>query len=87
MTISSRADYQERDTILKLLSDDENAKVSTAEGAVHLKEGDEYVDLEQLDRGIQRASAEMPNLTSSRMIPRNALHDETWAKIVALLGA
>ena len=40
-----------------LLSDDEVASVSTAEAAAGLSDGDECLDLEQLDRGVRRASA------------------------------
>jgi len=40
---------------MKLLSDDEVARVSTAQTASHIPDGDEYVNLEQLDKGVQRA--------------------------------
>ena len=59
MTVAERAEHIARDTILKLLSDEENAKVSSAEGSAVLAQGEEYVDLEHLDRGIQRADAAM----------------------------
>jgi hypothetical protein len=50
-----RKEYVTRDTILRLLSDDEIARVSTAETAAGLADGDEYVDLDAPDRGVQRA--------------------------------
>jgi hypothetical protein len=39
------------------LSNDEIAKASTAESASVLTEGAEYLDLEHLNRGVQRANA------------------------------
>jgi hypothetical protein len=87
MTKPKGPDYAARDVILKLLSDDENAKVSTAEGAAALAGGEEYVDLEHLDQGVQRAKASMTKLTTGRVIPRGAVREETWGKIVAKLGS
>ena len=57
MKNDERTAYVTRDTILKLLSDDEVAKVSTAETASRLADGDEYLDLEHLDKGVRRAGA------------------------------
>ena len=54
MKADKRTEYITRDTILRLLSDDDIARVSTAETAASLAEGDEYVDLEAPDRGVQR---------------------------------
>ena len=56
MTTVERADRVARDTILKMLSDEENAKVSRAEGAAGLPDGEEYVDLEHLEAGVQLPS-------------------------------
>ena len=42
-----------RDTILKLLSDEENARVATGEAGARLSEGDEYLDLLHLDQGVR----------------------------------
>jgi len=86
MTVAERADQTARDTILKLLSDEENAKVSSAEGAGGLAQGEEYVDLEHLDRGIQRADATMTKGAIGHILPRRAVHGETWSKILAQLA-
>jgi hypothetical protein len=85
MTNSRDLNYAARSTILKFLSDDENAKVSMAEGGAALAEGEEYVDLEHLDRGFQRAKATMAKPSTEHMIPRSALRDATWNKILAQL--
>jgi hypothetical protein len=85
MTAAERAEYVSRDTILKMLSDEEMAKVGTAESATGLKEGEQYLDLEHLDKGIQHAQASMSKLTTSHIVPRSAVRGETWSKILAQL--
>ena len=80
MADAKRAEQVARDTILKLLSDEENARVSTGEAASRLTEGAEYLDLQHLDRGVQRAG-----VTMGHVLPRNAVSDETWRKIIAHL--
>jgi len=74
------ADMMTRDTILKMLSDDEVAKVSTAETAPKMAEGDEYVDLEQLPRGVQHAHG--AHTPMQNVLPRKAVHEKTWSKIL-----
>ena len=69
--------------LLKLLSDEENAKVSTAESASRLAEGQEYLDLEHVDQGVQRAKA---TTTMGHVLPRSAVSDETWRRILTQLA-
>ena len=85
MTDAERASEVARDVILKLLSDEETARVSTAEGASGLTEGAEYLDLEHLDRGVQRAKA-ATGVTMGHLLPRSAVRGETWRKILAQLA-
>jgi hypothetical protein len=85
MNAEKRTEYLTRDSILKLLSDDEVASVSTAETAPRLVDGDEYLDLEQLARGVQRAPA--VSVTMGRVLPRKAVREATWSAIVARLPA
>lgn len=85
MMTDKRSDYTTRDSILKLLSNDEVARVSTAEMAVHLGEGDEYLDLEQLGRGVRRAHASDQPMAS--VLPRKAVLPETWSRILTELEA
>jgi hypothetical protein len=70
-----------REAILALLSETELAKVSTAEGAQQLIEGDVYVDLTHLDAGIQQVKA-TPRTPPGHALPRYAVSDATWEKIV-----
>jgi hypothetical protein len=85
MTTSERTAYVTRDTILKLLSDDEVAKVSNAEAASGLIKGAEFLDLEHLDQGVQSAKDET-KVALGHALPRNAVSGETWGKILALLA-
>lgn len=75
-------DYVHRDLLLKTLSDEEVSSVSTAETAERLPDGEEFVDLEHLDQGVQRAGKVIP---MGRVLPRKAVHERTWTKIVAYL--
>jgi hypothetical protein len=86
MTDAKRAEHVARETILKLLSNEEIAKVSMAEAASGLTEGKEYLDLEHLDQGVQRAKA-ATKVTMAHVLPRSAVRDETWSKILAQLVA
>ena len=79
-----RTETVTRDNVLKLLSDDEVASVSTAETATRLLDGEEYLDLEHLDRGVQKTT-KSPTVMAG-VLPRRTVRKDTWGKIVALLG-
>jgi len=79
-----RLDYVARDSILKLLSEAELAKVSTAEDGLELAATDEYIDLEHLHQGVKRPPVQ--STAASRMLPRSAVSEGTWRKILAVLG-
>ena len=85
MAHKARAELVARETILKLLSDDETARVSTAEAAGTLIDGAEYLDLEHIDKGIQRATG-ATNVTMGHVLPRRAVTAGTWTKILAHLA-
>jgi VIT1/CCC1 family predicted Fe2+/Mn2+ transporter len=85
MKSDKRSEYVTRDTILNLLSDDEVASVIAAETASHLADGDEYLDLEQLNRGVQQASETTAPM--GRILSRRAVHEKTWNTILAHLAA
>lgn len=81
----SEAKYEaqvSRDAILNLLTDVEVARVSNAEGARALSDGAEYLDLEHLDRGVQKAKADT-RMEMGHVLPRSAVSTETWKKIIA----
>jgi thiamine biosynthesis protein ThiC len=74
-------DALNREAILKLLTDAEVSKVSRAEGEQRLVEGDEYVDLEDLESGVQLVQA-APRTAPGHALPRSAVSEATWAKII-----
>ena len=80
------AQQSARNEVLKLLSDEEIARVSNTEGTNGLAEGQEYVDLEHLDQGAQRAKAQM-TIAMGHILPRRAVSDATWTKILAHLAS
>lgn len=84
MNTRQASQYATRDAVMNLLSDVEVARVSTAESAPNLSDGDEYVDLERLDSGVQRARA-VPT-PMGRVLARNAVHETTRNKIVSTLS-
>ena len=85
MKASQRHDYFLRDRVLKALSDDEIASVSTAETADRLDNGDEYLDLEHLELGVCEATEGAPPM--GRVLPRKAVHAKTWSKLLAKIDA
>jgi hypothetical protein len=85
MIHDKRSEYVSRDSILGLLSDAEVARVSTAETASSLAKGDEYLDLTNLDRGVQRANGAATVMGT--VLPRRAVDLATWGKILSRLEA
>lgn len=75
-----------REAILALLTDAEVAKVSRAEDVPRLIEGDEYVDLTDPTAGVQQVQS-TPRTPPGHALPRSAVSDATWSKIVRLVGA
>jgi hypothetical protein len=69
---------------MKLLSDEEVARVSTAETGTRLSEGEEYLDLEHLDQGVRRAKLGT-SMPIGRALPKSAVRDVTWVQILTLL--
>ena len=77
--------FATRDSILKLLSDDEIRRVSAAEAAPKMAVGDEYLEIDRLDKGVRKASG-MP-MAMARVLPRKAVAESTWTTILAQLTA
>lgn len=84
MSNEQRADLINRDTILKMLTNAEVSRVSTAETAAKLAGGEEYIDLEQLAKGVQCVGGTNA-VDMGHVLPRNAVAPETWARIIAQL--
>jgi hypothetical protein len=84
MNSAERTEYITRDSILKMLSDDEVDRVTTKETEFRLAEGEEYVDLTELQLGVQRARG--ARTAMGNVLPRSAVLEETWTRIVAKLA-
>lgn len=74
-----------RDSVLRLLSGDEVARLADVETVPSLEIGDQYLDLERLECGVQTVHA-LSRLGVGRALPRNGIGAETWSKILAHLG-
>ena len=85
MSESQRSTQLTREAVLDLLSNDEVAKVSTAETAGELSEGAEYLDLENLHQGVLRARAGT-KVAMGGVLAKTAVLPQTWSKILARLG-
>ena len=86
MKTAQRTEYITRDTILRLLSDDEIARVSTAETAAHLAKDDEYIDLEVPIKasGVHLETRRFRWVACSR---ERRCTQRAWDHIVILLSA
>ncbi len=85
MSNQERSKYVTRERILDLLSDEEIAKVSTAEERVRLADGEEYIDLERIEEGVRQAHGDTTAV--GRVLPRSAVREATWSRVVSQLGA
>lgn len=77
-----------RESILKLLTDAEVERVCTAETQDQLATGEEFLDLKHLERGVRRArppAGVLSTVSMARVLPRSALDEPTWTKILARL--
>jgi hypothetical protein len=81
---AKRSEYVTRESVLELLSDNEVASVTTADTTARLSDGDEYLDLEHLNQGVQRASGTSASM--GLVLPKKAVHENTWNKILAQLA-
>jgi len=80
------AAYITRDSILKLLSNEEVARVSTAETAAKLSPGEQYLDLEHIEQGV-RVATQTQAMSTANLLPKRSVADDTWRKILTKLAA
>ena len=85
MSDASKTAVLTRAAILQFLSAGEVASVGSAEAATHLRRGDEYLDLENLQRGVQRADGTKTSVED--LLPHKAVHEDTWRRIVRHVNA
>jgi hypothetical protein len=73
------------DAIIALLSDDEIENVNKHDAAAGHSDTDEYLDLEHVEQGVRRGLG--PPRPVCRVLPRKAVRETTWARIIAALDA
>jgi hypothetical protein len=74
------------DTILKQLSSADAAAMKIAMNPqTALVTGDEYLDLDRLDKHVQRAAHEIAPM--SRILPKKTVQADVWNRIVTLVKA
>ena len=74
-----------RETIVKLLSEDDVGGARVWGVVARLSAGDEYLDLEHLEDGVRRSSG--TTVPMDYLLPKKAVRGETWGKILAHLPA
>jgi hypothetical protein len=72
-----------RESVFGLLTELERASVASG-GATRLSEGEEYLDLRHVERGVRRALA--TTTVTGNAIARRAVHDDTWRRILGYLA-
>ncbi len=85
MSFARKSDYDVRDSILQLLSDDEVARVAAGESETRLADGDEYIDMAAPENGIRSVHGALQR-TLGQVLPRSAVSPATWAKIGTRFG-
>jgi hypothetical protein len=83
MAVCNLNEYVVREEVMKLLSAAELGEIEHAAG-VGLREGQEYLDLDQALQGVKWAALSSP--PRGRFVPRDTVNAATWSKIVALLA-
>ncbi len=83
MTTETKTSMTQRARVMALLSDEETAKVSNAETAASLADGEEYLDLEQLAKGVMKAGG--ATVSIGRALPKRVVLPATWATILTTL--
>jgi hypothetical protein len=83
MSSTERSEPVDKTKLLSLLSEGEMAGLAEADAKTHLRRGDEYLDLEQLQRGVQRADGTATSM--GQLLPRKAIHEDTWRRLLRQL--
>lgn len=84
MKLDLLAEYRVRRQVVELLSDAETTRLEEALSTGILQDGEEYLEVDHVSLGVQRARPGML-LGRSRLILRRALDTDTWSQLVALL--
>jgi hypothetical protein len=83
MSPTERGEPLDKAKLLEVLSEGELASLAAASSKTHLRRGDEYLDLEQPQRGVQRADGTATSM--GELLPRKAIHEDTWRRLLRQL--
>lgn len=86
MKLDLLSEYRVRRQVTELLSDAEATRLEKVLATGILQDGEEYIEVDHVSHGVQRASAGML-LGRSRLILRRAIDDTTWGQLVTLLNS
>lgn len=73
----------DREGIMQALWGDPIARITCRDIPARLRRGDEYVDLQNLEAGVQRARRTMS--PTGGELARRAVRPDTWEKLLAYL--
>lgn len=74
-----------REQVLKLIACGELRDLSQGSANERIGNGDEFLDLEQLGRGVQRGQ---PGVApTGQLLTRKSVHEDTWRRILRQLSA
>jgi hypothetical protein len=79
------AEYRVRRQVLELLSETEAARLKKILSTGVLQDAEEFIEVDHVSLGVQRAPAGML-LGRSRLILRRALDADTWSQLLTLLA-
>ena len=77
-------EYRVRRQVVELLSETEAARLEKVLSTGILQDDEEYIEVDHVSLGVQRARTGML-LGRSRLILRRALDADTWSQLVTLL--
>ncbi len=80
------AEYRVRRQMVELLSDVDTARLQQALASAPLQDDEEYIEVDHVSLGVQRARAGTPP-RRGRLHLRRALAPNTWAQLVTLLDS
>ena len=83
MNHTRQSDSEMRDSVLRLLSEDEVARVSAEGGVARLADGDEYIDMATPENGVRCVHGALQR-TMGQVLPRSTVSVETWGAFVRL---
>ena len=72
-----------RDRIMELLSEAEAVTVGKTQTAAGVRNGEEYLDLRNLEHGVLRTTCSARD--AGHVLPRNAVREATWSRMLSIV--